>query len=310
MYHEDKKMIISASRRTDIPCYYNEWFMNRIHAGYLLTRNPMNHSQISRITLSPKIVDCIVFWTKDAKNIIPHLKELDQLGYKYYFQFTLNPYDRSIEPNLRDKDDIIDTFIELSKLIGKERIIWRYDPIILNDICDIDYHKTQFERMCKKLYTYTEKVIISFVDMYAKVKTPLISPLREDEIIELSEYVGKTAKAYGLPVYACCESMDLSPYGILKSSCIDKDTIERVCDIKLDLKQDKNQRNGCGCYQSIDIGAYDTCANGCIYCYANKNHKNSEKRYLTHNPKNELLIGTVLENGVVKEREQKSDRIY
>ncbi len=104
--------------------------------------------------------------------------------------------------------------------------------------------------------------------------------------------------------------MDLSPYGILKSSCIDKETIERVCDIKLDLKQDKNQRNGCGCYQSINIGAYDTCANGCIYCYANKSHKNSEKRYLTHNPKNELLIGTVLENGVVKEREQKSDRIY
>jgi len=263
----------------------------------------MNHSQISRITLSPEIVDCIVFWTKDAKNIILHLKELDQLSYNYYFQFTLNPYDKSIEPNLRDKDDIIETFIYLSKLIGKERVIWRYDPIILNDICDIDYHKIQFEMMCKKLSSYTEKIIISFVDMYAKVKTSLIRPISEEEIIELSAYIGKTAETYGLPVYACCESMDLSPYGILKSSCIDKETIEKACDILLDIKQDKNQRTGCGCFQSIDIGAYDTCINGCIYCYANKNHKNSEQRYFSHNPKNELLIGTVLENEVVKGRE-------
>lgn len=129
-------MILSASRRTDIPCYYSEWFMNRIRAGYVLTRNPMNHAQLSLISLSPDAVDCIVFWTKDAKKMLPHLNELDRIGYKYYFQFTLTPYNKTIEKNLRDKMEIEDTFIELSKKIGKERVIWRYDPIILNETLD------------------------------------------------------------------------------------------------------------------------------------------------------------------------------
>ena len=115
-------MILSASRRTDIPCYYSEWFMNRIRAGYVLTRNPMNHKQLSRLSLSPDIVDCIVFWTKDVANIIPHLDELDSRGYKYYFQFTLTPYSQDLEPNLRPKFEIEDTFIELSKRIGKDKV--------------------------------------------------------------------------------------------------------------------------------------------------------------------------------------------
>ncbi len=126
-------MIVSASRRTDIPCYYSDWLINRLKEGFVLTRNPMNYSQVSRISLSPDVVDCIVFWTKDAKNIIPHLKIIDNMGYKYYFQFTLTPYDYTIEKNLRDKKDIVNTFIELSNLIGKERVLWRYDPIILNN---------------------------------------------------------------------------------------------------------------------------------------------------------------------------------
>jgi hypothetical protein len=207
-------MILSVSRRTDIPCYYSEWFINRIHAGYLLTRNPMNHAQLSRISLSPDIVDSIVFWTKDAANMLPYLDELDRLGYRYYFQFTLTPYGKDIEQNLRAKWDIEDTFIMLSKRIGRERIVWRYDPIILNDNLDIEYHKTEYYRMCEKLSRYTDMVTISYVDMYPKLKTTLIRPIVTNEIAELSEYIGFTAKEFGLRAVACCEKDDLMQYGI------------------------------------------------------------------------------------------------
>ena len=259
-------MILSASRRTDIPCYYAEWFTNRIRAGYVLTRNPMNHAQLSKIPLSSEVVDCIVFWTKDAANILPYLGELDAFGYNYYFQFTLTPYDRTLEPNLRPKPEIETTFTRLSKRIGRECVVWRYDPIILNDtLLDIAYHKAQFARMCGKLSPFTDTVVISFVDMYTKLKTPLIRPITEVEIAELSAFIGKTAKQYGIRAVACSESGDLSGYGIEKSACIDRGRIERLIGCPLDIKNDKNQRANCGCCESIDIGAYNTCMNGCVY---------------------------------------------
>ena len=278
-------MILSVSRRTDIPCYYFDWFMNRIAAGFVCVRNPINHAQISKITLSPDVVDCMVFWTKDAKNMMDKLPALDRLGYKYYFQFTLTPYNKIIEKNLRDKSEIEDTFIELSRMIDKERVVWRYDPIILNNTLDILYHEEQFERMCDKLCGYMEIVTISFVDMYNKLKTKAIRSITDEEIAELSTFIGAQAKAHGLRAVACCEKTDLTVYGIEKASCIDKTTIERICGAKLDIAPDKNQREGCGCYQSIDIGAYNTCKNGCIYCYANYSDSsvlsNSEKHNQT-----------------------------
>jgi hypothetical protein len=146
----------------------------------------MNSAQLSRIPLTPDIVDCIVFWTKDAQNLLQYLPELDRLGYSYCFLFTLTPYDKAIEPGVRDKPEIEETFMELSKRIGKERLVWRYDPVILNSAIDMAYHKTHFERMCAKLAGYTDTVIISFVDMYSKLKTELIREIREDEIQELS----------------------------------------------------------------------------------------------------------------------------
>lgn len=284
-------MILSASRRTDIPCCYSAWFMNRISEGYVLTRNPMNYAQISKIPLSPDAVDCIVFWTKDAENIMDKLNVLDSLGYKYYFQFTLTPYDKSIEKGLRDKADIEDTFIKLGETMGKSRVLWRYDPIIVNDTLNIQYHKKQFGRMCEKLCNHTESVTISFVDIYAKLKTHLIREISKEEIAELSGFIGEQAKEYGLTVKACCEKSDLSGYGIVKASCIDKDVIDRICSTHLNVKADKNQRNGCGCYKSIDIGAYNTCKNGCIYCYANHSEISVKSNCNKHNPESELLIG-------------------
>ncbi|HBR31012.1 MAG TPA: DUF1848 domain-containing protein [Clostridiales bacterium] len=301
-------MILSASRRTDIPCYYSEWFMNRIRAGYVLTRNPMNHAQLSRIPLSPDVVDCIVFWTKDAANMLSHLDELDERGYKYYFQFTLTPYGRDIERNLCLKSKIEDTFVVLSKRIGRERVVWRYDPIILNITLNIEYHKAQFVRMCDKLSSYTDTVTISFVDMYSKLKTNLIRPITEDEIAELAEFIGKTAKEHGIRAVACCEKYDLTKYGIGQSSCIDRERIEKVCGYLLDVNADKNQRDCCGCAESIDIGAYNTCPNGCVYCYANDRSSTTLRRHESHSPESEMLIGTVANGEKITDRKVKTNR--
>lgn len=301
-------MILSASRRTDIPCYYSQWFMNRIRAGFLLTRNPMNHAQLSRITLSPDVVDCIVFWTKDAANILPHIDELDGRCYKYYFQFTLTPYGKDIELNLRPKAEIEDTFTVLSGRIGRERVVWRYDPIIVNEALTVNYHKAEFLRLCRKLSSFTDTVVISFVDMYPKLKSDVIRPVTTDEMMELSEYIGKTAKEYGLRAVACCEKDNLTKYGIERSSCLDRKRIGKICGCTFDFKSDKNQRDGCGCVESIDIGAYNTCLNGCIYCYANDSFTTTLRRHESHNPESELLIGTVVDGEKITDRKVKSNK--
>lgn len=304
----EKIMIISASRRTDIPCYYSKWFMNRIRAGYVLTRNPMNHAQLSKIPLSPQIVDCIVFWTKDALNMLPHLDELDRLCYTYYFQFTLTPYGHVLEQNLRPKKDILETFISLSRRIGRERVVWRYDPIVLNDELDISYHKAAFHRLAEKLSPFTDTVVISFADMYPKLKDAPLRPIAPDEIVELSGMIGKTAGEYGLRAAVCCEQDDLAKYGIGRSSCIDKERIEKILGCSLNLRKDKNQREGCGCAESIDIGAYNTCMNGCVYCYANNSLPAVRRRWEAHDPEGELLTGSAEKNEKVTERKAESNK--
>lgn len=301
-------MILSASRRTDIPCYYGEWFMNRLREGYVLTRNPMNHAQISRIQLSPEIVDCIVFWTKDAANFLPCLDELDRMGYAFYFQYTLTPYGKELERNLRPKQDIEDTFVALSQRLGRERVVWRYDPIILNDHIGIQYHKTQFSRMCEKLAPFTDTVTISFVDLYSKLHTSLIRKIEMDEMTELASFIGETVAEYGLNAVACCEDLDLTPYGIQRSSCIDKARIEKILGCPLDIKFDRNQRKDCGCCESIDIGAYNTCLNGCVYCYANYSDSSVQRNRLCYVPDSPILCGRVNPDEIIKDRTVRKNR--
>lgn len=300
-------MILSASRRTDIPCHYPRWFINRIRAGYALVRNPLNHAQLFKIPLASDIIDCIVFWTKEPEPLLPYLEELDQRGYKYYFQFTLTPYNRSLEPNLRPKVDIENTFVRLSQRIGKERIIWRYDPIILNDDITIQYHQTHFERLCQKLSPYTNRVVISFVDLYKKLKTQGLRPITPAEIAALSAFIASCAKSCGLRPLACCEGQDLTPFGIEKSACIDKALMEEICGSRLNIPKDKNQRQGCGCCQSVDIGAYNSCQTGCIYCYAN--HPGKPKT-INHDPDSELLMGHVQSGERIIEKSLKSNLVY
>jgi len=300
-------MILSASRRTDIPVYYSEWLVNRLRAGYVLTRNPMNHAQVSKVTLSPDVIDCIVFWTKDPRNMLDKLDIIDKLGYRYYFQFTVTPYDKSVEKGLRDKEDIVKTFCELSNRIGKDKILWRYDPIILNDGFVFAFHIEQFLRLCSKLGGYTKQCIISFVDMYPKLRADILREISIDEMIELGRMISSVAKDFGITVKACCEKLILSECGIEQASCIDKTLIESICGYSLDVKRDRNQRESCGCYESIDIGAYNTCKHGCIYCYANYSHASVIENCKRHDPQGELLVGRVGENDKITIRNGKSN---
>lgn len=302
-------MILSASRRTDIPCFYAEWLMNRLRAGYALTRNPMNHAQLARVPLTPDIVDCIVFWTKDAANLLPRLGELDARGYRYYFQFTLTPYDRAVEPNLRAKAEIEETFRALSKRVGSRRVVWRYDPVILNDSLGVEWHKARFQRLCGRLAGYADTVTISFVDLYPKLKTGLIRAISTAERAELAGFFAETARQHGLRATACCEADDLRPYGIERASCIDRERIEAMLGCGLEAPPDRNQRPGCGCCRSVDIGAYNTCGNGCVYCYANHSAASVRRNRAAHRPDGELLLGEVLAGERITERPFVSDAV-
>lgn len=299
-------MIISASRRTDIPCFYSEWFIKRLQASYVLTRNPMNYSQVSRVSLSEEVVDCIVFWTKDAGNILDKLKYIDELGYKYFFQYTITPYGLDLERNLRPKEQIIENFQLLSCLLGKHRVLWRYDPIIVNENYTVDYHKESFEKMCESLSAYTDRVTISFVDLYAKLRLKGIQEIPSEIIEVLAEAIGATARKHNIAVQSCCENYDLARFNIRQGGCIDLSVIEKVCGYKLNLKPDKGQRKNCNCVESVDIGAYNTCLNGCLYCYANFNEETVKANYKSHNTSAEFLLGERKATDNIYDRKQKS----
>lgn len=302
-------MIISASRRTDIPCYYSEWFLQRLRSGYVLARNPMNYSQVSRISLSNGVVDCIVFWTKDATNIMDKLKQIDDLGYKYCFQYTITPYGIDIEQNLQPKEHIINNFQNLSSLLGKHCMLWRYDPIIVNEKYTVAYHIETFEKMCEKLSKYADRVIISFIDIYSKIRLKGISEISFEKVEILAKAIAAIAQKFNIMIQSCCEDFDFTKYGIQQGGCIDLTVIEKVCGYKLNLKRDKGQRKNCNCIESIDIGAYNTCLNGCLYCYANFSEKTTERNYQSHNPSADFLLGERQASDNIYDRKQKSNKI-
>lgn len=302
-------MIISASRRTDIPAYYTDWFFNRIKEGYVYTRNPMNIHQVSRVTLDPSVVDGIVFWTK---NPIPMMNCLDELkNYTYYFQFTVNPYGQDVEQNLPSKRNvIIPAFQELSKKIGPERIIWRYDPILLTQKYSIDWHTQCFEYMAKQLSGYTRKCVFSFLDLYKNTQNNTknlgLLPLGETEMIEIAHRFSEIAQRNGLTLESCSEKINLDKYGIIHGHCIDCHLFEELLGCKLDLDKDKNQRMECGCVASIDIGMYNTCQNHCLYCYANYSQATVARNCSAHDPNSPLISGNIMPDDIIKERKVQS----
>lgn len=289
-------MILSVSRRTDILNYYSEWFFNRLKDGFLYVRNPMNFHQISEIKISPDVVDCIVFWTK---NPLPMMERLDELeAYNYYFQFTLTGYGNDVERNLPNKKtSVIPIFQELSNKIGKEKVVWRYDPIFFSNRYNVQYHLKAFRSIAEALSGYTEKCVISFLDIYPKNKKNMDNLLSYDlsdsELREFAKELSNIAKENHIKIGSCAEKVDLDEYGIIHNSCIDKELIEKIIGCKLKINKDKNQRIECGCVESVEVGTYNTCKNGCVYCYANYSAKSVESNFQKYDPLSPLLCGHI-----------------
>lgn len=293
-------MIISASRRTDIPAFYAEWFMNRIREGYVLTRNPFNAKQIRRVSLAQKDVDAIVFWTRNPRQLLPHLCELDCLGYRYYFQFTITGYPRLLEASVPRPQRAVELFAQLSDQIGADRVVWRYDPILLSSLVDVAEHKRLFEKIASLLRGKSRTVVVSFADIYDKVKRNLaaVPGLSHEDVtaypeavVELSKYMANIAAGYGMQIQSCAEEIDLSGQGVQHGKCIDDDLIKRVLGVDVTGRKDKGQRDACGCIESIDIGQYNSCLHGCTYCYATSNSRLARTNFEKHDPCSPFLIG-------------------
>ncbi len=302
-------MILSVSRRTDIPNYYSEWFINRIKEGYLYVRNPMNAHQISRIDLSPDVVDCIVFWTKNPEKMIGQLDYLRD--YMYYFQFTLTGYGKDVEPNLPNKrDKLISVFQRLSEKIGKQKVIWRYDPIFISRKYTADYHLKAFEEIAGSLADYTERVVISFIDFYIKTQRNTngldMEEITDETMVYLAKQMKKIASNHHLVIETCAEQIDLQDIGIQHGSCIDKELIEKLSGCKLIGGKDKNQRKECGCLESVEVGTYNTCLNGCKYCYANDSDEKVKESLGLYDAESPLLCGNIGLEDKITDRKVKS----
>lgn len=303
-------MIISASRRTDIPAFFSDWFIKRTEEKYACVRNPMNFHQVSKVSLSPDIVDCIVFWTKNPR---PMLNKLEKLkDYMYYFQFTLNAYGNDLEQNLPSLENRIETFKELSETLGRQRVIWRYDPIILNNKYTMDWHIQSYTYLADKLSPYTEKCTISYLDMYPKI----LKAMRDKNIYEpsgkekavLAKSLSSIAHACGLLIDTCAEKIDLSSCHIEHARCIDDRLISKLTGCPITAEKDKNQRPACGCIASIDLGLYNTCQNGCVYCYANHSLDMRSKNLQAYSPDSPLLCSHLTETDKITERKVKSQK--
>lgn len=296
-------MIISASRRTDIPAFYHKWFMNRIRAGYCTVPNPFNRKQVSRINLTPEDVEVIVFWTRNPKPLLSSLAELDELGYKYYFQFTLMNNPSFIETNKVSLSVAIKTFQELANLIGSEKVIWRYDPIVFSEDTNVDFHLQEYSDIAEQLSGYTDRCVISFVDRYGKNKGRLqkieiekdISFYNFEDIPEVSSdflpSIGEIASQHKMQLFSCAEPYDLKSYGINHGKCIDDGYIKEVFGIEVGHKKDSGQREACGCVKSRDIGMYDSCLFGCQYCYATTSFDKARENHRQHNSNSPSLLG-------------------
>ncbi|WP_195270644.1 DUF1848 domain-containing protein [Eubacterium sp. 1001713B170207_170306_E7] len=302
-------MIISASRRTDIPAFFSEWFIRRLAERYVYVRNPFNPKVISSISLSPEVVDGIVFWTKNA---VPMIPKLDQLGeIPFYFHWTINLYGRDIEPYIPSKNDVlIPGFKQLSNKIGNERIIWRYNPIVFTSKYTTEYHLYYFEKLSRMLSGCTKRCIVSFLDYYEDTRQNMrglgLTDKTDTDKINLIRHFSSIAHKYHIDLEVCTDRQ--RPEGVKRACCVDKAIFERVRGYPLSLKKDPGQRSECRCMESIDIGMYDTCGNGCRYCYANHSRGRLLYHQKCHFPDSPLIIGKVEEDDIIKERTVSSDR--
>ena len=299
-------MILNTGQRTDIPAFYSEWFCNRLREGFVLVRNPYNPAVVTRYRLSPEVVDCIGFCTKNPAPMLPHMDLLAPYGQFWYV--TITPYGREIEPNVPDKRQVLDSFRRLADIVGPDRIGWRYDPVFLSDTYPAERHLRAFAYMAETLRGYTRTAVVSFIDLYEKTKRNF--PEARNVPAEARRLLGKafaeTAGRCGMTLRPCAEGEELAAFGADCSGCMTLAMYGKAIGARLRAPKQPPARKECACWLSGDIGAYNTCGHLCRYCYANTDADAVRQNMRRHDPRSPLLIGHLTPEDVVRDAKQES----
>lgn len=300
-------MLINISGRTDIVNHYSDWMFKRFEEGYVFSRNSLFPNSVRRYELTPDKVDCIIF---GSKNFAPVLERIHEITEKFhtYFYYTITACGKDVEPGVPDIDTSMETFLKLSQIVGRQRMAWRYDPILLTKKYTIETHFKTFERISECLAGQFDRCIFSFVEMYKKheVNFPDLIPLTETEKDVLAEGIGKIAAKYGFILQTCGPEENYAKYGIDTSGCVTLDILGQANNLKFRELRHKGFRKSCHCMESRDIGALNSCPNGCKYCYANKNAKLPRENFKLHDPDSPLLIRHLKETDRLEPGSQKS----
>jgi len=285
-------MIVSASRKTDIPAFYGDWFLNRLDAGFCMVRNPRGKPY--RVSLRREDVEGFVFWTKDIGPFMDKLAIISQRGYPFVVQHTINNYPAALEPHVPPAGASVQNMSKLGELYGPDAAVWRYDPIVVTPGITAEWHLANFSKLAEALRGVANEAVISFVDDYKKMARnmalagiPWSEPGREEKR-RMASQLAAVARENGMQLTMCCEG-DFLPEGALPSHCIDATRMGRVCGRPVRAKA-KPDRPGCGCCDNRDIGEYDTCLHGCRYCYATNSLVAAQGRHRAHDPHGEMLI--------------------
>lgn len=295
-------MILFASGRTDIPAFYSNWFINRVKAGFVDVRNPFNQKLVSRIYFSD--VDLIMFC---SKNPLPMINKLDILKVPVLFHVTITPYSKDVEPNIPDKRLIIDGVKKLSLVLSIDNVVVRYDPIFLSDKYNVDYHIKAFDKLCKNLNGYVNKIIVSFMDEYKNVRSNKnilkYRAFTREDYKKIGEAFSKSAMDNGMSVQTCFEDEDLTQYGFVKGECLSHELAYILTGKKFKSSNVRKEKK-CECVQMVDIGDYNSCMHMCKYCYANYDEKAVSNNFERHDDNSSLLIGSIQRDDVIKVRKK------
>lgn len=299
-------MIVSASRRTDIPAFYGSWFMNRIKEGFALVPHPMNPLRFSRICLDSKAAECIVFWSKNPEPFLASLPQLEKTGIPFYFEFTLTPYDCMWEKRVPNKKHMISVFRKLSSMVGPARVIWRYDPVIVTRRLSIAYHLQAFEELSEQLEGYTERCLFSFLDFYPHIRAVMqqmgaVCPGEHDKKAAASGFAA-SARRHHMKLGVCCEPCLAGTAQCRQAACIDPEDLEKAAGRPVHYRKDPGQRPLCRCMTSVDIGTYNSCFHGCVYCYASHRKDVKDLPAVRHDPSSPLLLGHLPLHAVITDR--------
>lgn len=290
-------MLISASYKTDIPAFYGDWLMNRLDAGYCLMRNPYN-GRVTPVDLTREAVDGFVFWTKNLGPFLPNLAEVHRRGFPFMVQYTINGYPRALEVSVLEAAKAAEHIRRVSDQFGRDTIVWRYDTILLSSLTPVEFHLDNFNRIAESLRGYTNECVISFAQIYRKTRRNLDRAAAEenftwreptgDERQTILKSLLNTAKQNSIALTICSQP-EFAANGSEEAHCIDAQRLSRIAGHTISANL-KGMRETCGCYQSKDIGDYDTCPHGCVYCYAVQNRTLAKRRHARHDPQAELLF--------------------